>query len=100
MYVHVVCSPHLTKNGSAAETIQRRTTKVIQGLEAFLRKQTQKIIDFQCGKLNAKQKYLKDDKMEILYQILEYSCRRTSLKFEKNTLKISRSNYGANLSNK
>lgn len=32
--------------------------------EAFLRPQTKKIIDFQYGRLNTKQEYLKEDQME------------------------------------
>lgn len=60
MYMYILCSPHLDKNGPAAETTQRGMAKM-KGLEAFLREETKKILDFQCGKVNTKQKYLKDN---------------------------------------
>lgn len=37
MYMCRLCSPHLTKNEPAAETIKGRTSKMVKELEDFLR---------------------------------------------------------------
>lgn len=51
------------KKRPVPKTTQRRMAAVKE-LEAFLRPQTKKIIDFQYGRLNTKQEYLKENQME------------------------------------